>query len=310
MRAVSRNLKLVCKIPIRMIIMNKKKLAPILLCALLSVLVVTTCGCTTTQNTQSTKLTVFAAASLTSAFNETAQAFEANNSGVTVAFNYAGSNALATQIKQGATADVFASADQKNMNDVKNAGLMNNSSVVIFAQNKLAIIVPTGNPASITSLNDLAKSGVKLDVANSSVPVGNYSLQMLSIASSNSSYGAGFKTSVLANVVSQETNVNDVVVKVALGQADAGIVYVSDVPAAYKDKVTVITIPDSVNVLAQYPIGVLSGSQNAQLAQSWINYVTSPAGQAILLKYGFILPKASQNTTATAATTTAATAAA
>ena len=289
--------------------MKKKKLVPALLCALISVLVVTTCGCTTTQNTQSTKLTVFAAASLTDAFNETAKAFEANNSGVTVALNYAGSQVLATQIKQGATADVFASADQKNMKSVQDAGLMNNSSITIFAQNKLAIIVPKGNPANITSLNDLANSGVKLVVANSSVPVGNYSLQMLSKASNNSSYGAGFNTSVLKNVVSEETNVNDVVVKVALGEGDAGIVYVSDVPAAYKDKVTVITIPDSVNVIAQYPIGVLSGSQNAQMAQSWINYVTSPAGQAILLKYGFMIPKASQNTTAAAATTTAATAA-
>ena len=152
--------------------------------------------------------------------------------------NYAGSQVLATQIKQGATADVFASADQKNMKSVQDVGLMNNSSVTIFAQNKLAIIVPKANPANITSLNDLANSGVKLVVANSSVPVGNYSLQMLSKASNNSSYGAGFKTSVLANVVSEETNVNDVVVKVALGQGDAGIVYTSDVPAAYQNKVT------------------------------------------------------------------------
>ena len=128
---------------------------------------------------------------------------------------------------------------------------------------------------------------------------------MLSKASNNSSYGAGFNTSVLENVVSEETNVNDVVVKVALGQGDAGIVYVSDVPAAYKDKVTVIKIPDSVNVIAQYPIGVLSGSQNAQQAQSWINYVTSPAGQAILLKCGFTIPTASQNTTTSAAATAA-----
>jgi len=277
-----------------------------LLCAMVCIFAVTTCGCTTTQ-TQSTKLTVFAAASLTRAFNETAQAFQANNSGVTVVFNYAGSNALATQIKQWANADVFASADLKNMKTVQDAGLMNNSSVTVFAQNKLALIVPKANPANITSLNDLANSGVKLVVANSSVPVGNYSLQMLSKASNNSSYGAGFNTSVLANVVSEETNVNDVVVKVALGQGDAGIVYVSDVPAAYKDKVTVIHIPDSVNVIAQYPIGVLSGSQNAQMAQSWINYVTSPDGQAILLKYGFTIPKAFQNTTATAVTTTAAT---
>jgi molybdate transport system substrate-binding protein len=275
---------------------------------MLCMLAITTSGCTTTE-TQSNKLTIFAAASLTGAFNETAQAFQANNSGVTIVLNYAGSNALATQIKQGANADIFASADQKNLKTVQDAGLMNNSSVKVFAQNKLALIVPTANPANITSLNDLAKSGVKLVVANSSVPIGNYSLQMLSKASNNSSYGAGFNTSVLANVVSEETNVNDVVVKVALGQGDAGIVYVSDVPAAYKDKVTVIKIPDSVNVIAQYPIGVLKGSQNAQMAQSWINYVTSPAGQAILQKYGFIIPNASQNTTTTAATTTAANAA-
>jgi molybdate transport system substrate-binding protein len=286
--------------------MTKKKFVPILLCALLSVLVVTTCGCTTTQNTQSTKLTVFAAASLTDAFNETAKAFEANNSGVTVAFNYAGSQVLATQIKQGAIVDIFASADQKNMKSVQDVGLMNNSSITIFAENKLAIIVPTGNPANITSLSDLAKPGIKLDICNSSVPCGNYTLQMLAKASNNSTYGSGFKNSVLENVVSQETNVNDAVAKVALGQADAGIVYKSDVPAAYQSKVQVITISESVNVLAQYPIGVLSGSQNAQLAQSFINFVTSPTGQAILLKYGFIIPPTAQNAT-TAATTSAVT---
>jgi molybdate transport system substrate-binding protein len=267
----------------------------------LSVLVVTTCGCTTTT-TQSKTLTVYAAASLSGAFNDTAQAFEANNSGVTVSTNYAGSQILATQIKQGATADVFASADQKNMKSVEDAGLMNNSSVVIFAENKLAIVVPTANPANITSLSDLNKTGVKLDIANSSVPVGNYTLQMLSKASNNSTYGSGFNTSVLKNVVSEETNVNDVVAKVALGQADAGIVYKSDVPAAYQSKVTTITIPDSVNVLAKYPIGVVNTSSNAELAQSFINYVTSPAGQAILLKYDFIIPPTAQNTTTAAAT--------
>jgi len=282
---------------------NEKKIAPILLCALLSILVVTTCGCTTSS--QSTKLTVFAAASLTDAFNQTAQAFEANNSGVNVTFNYAGSQVLATQIKQGASADVFASADQRNMKTVQDAGLMNNSSITVFAENKLAIIVPTANPANITSLSDLAKSGVKLDIANSSVPVGNYTLQMLATASNNTTYGSDFKNSVLANVVSQETNVNDVVVKVALGQADAGIVYKSDVPAAYQSKVHVITIPDSVNVLAKYYIGVLSGSQNAQMAQNFINYVTSPDGQAILKSYGFIVPPTAQNTTTAAVSSTA-----
>jgi len=274
-----------------------------LLCALLSVLVVTTCGCTTTS-TQSTKLTVYAAASLTDAFNQTGQAFGANNSGVTVAFNYAGSQVLATQIKQGATADVFASADQKNMKTVQDAGLMNNSSVVVFAENKLAIIVPTANPANVTSLADLAKPGVKLDIENSSVPAGNYSLQMLAKASNNSTYGSGFKSSVMANVVSTETDVNAIVAKVALGQADVGIITKADVPAAYQSKVHAITIPDSVNVLAKYPIGVVSTSSNAQLAQSFINYVASPAGQAILLKYNFIIPPTAQNATTAAATST------
>ena len=127
---------------------------------------------------------------------------------------------------------------------------------------------------------------------------------MLAKASNNSTYGSGFKNSFMANVVSTETDVNAIVAKVALGQADVGIVTKADVPAAYQSKVQVIAIPQSVNVLAQYPIGVVSSSPNAQLAQSFINYVTSADGQAILQSYGFIIPPTSQNTT-TAATTSA-----
>jgi molybdate transport system substrate-binding protein len=248
------------------------------------------------------KLTVFAPMVLTDAFNQTAQAFEANNSGVNITFNYAGTQVLATQIQQGASADVFASSDLTHMSSVKDAGFMNNSSITIFAENKLAIIVPTGNPANITSLADLAKPGIKLDIANNSTACGMYTLQMLAKASNNSTYGSGFKNSVMANVVSTETDVNAVVAKVALGQADVGIVTKAEVPAGYQSKVQTITIPDSVNVLAKYYIGVLSGSQNAQQAQSFINYVTSPDGQAILLKYGFILPPTAQNATTAAAT--------
>jgi molybdate transport system substrate-binding protein len=284
--------------------MNNKKIIPVVLCALISVLAVTMSGCTTT--TTSTKLTVYAAASLDDAFNQTATAFTANNTGVNFTFNYAGSDVLATQLIQGASADVFASADHAQMQNVQNAGLMNNSSVTTFAENKLAIIVPTANPANITSLADLAKPGIKLDIANSSVPVGNYTLQMLALASNNTTYGTGFAKSFMGNVVSEETNVNDVVVKVALGEADAGIVYKSQVPTAYLSKVEVITIPDSVNVVAQYYIGVLSASPNAQAAQNFINYVKSPDGQAILASYGFLIPATSQNTTTAAASSSAA----
>jgi molybdate transport system substrate-binding protein len=285
--------------------MIKKKIIPVMLCALISVLVVTMSGCTTTT-TQSTTLKIDAADSLTDAFNQTGAAFTANNTGVNCTFNYAGSDVLATQLIQGGTADVFASANLAQMQNVQNAGLMNNSSVTTFAYNKLAIIVPTANPQNITSLADLAKPGIKIDIANSSVPVGNYTLQMLALASNNTTYGSSFAKDFMANVVSTETQVNDVVVKVALGEADAGIVYKSQVPPAYQSKVQTIAIPDNVNVLATYYIGVLSASPNAQAAQNFINDVTSPGGQAILSSYGFMISPTSQNTTTAAVSSSAA----
>ena len=282
--------------------MIKKNVIPVLLCALMCVLVVSMSGCTST--TSSTTLNVYAAASLDDAFNQTAAAFSANNTGVNFTFNYAGSQVLATQITQGATPDVFASADHAQMQNVQNAGLMNNSSVVPFTQNKLAIIVPKANPKNITSLANLSTPGIKIDIANSSVPVGNYTLQMLALASNNTTYGSSFKSSFMSNVVSEEANVNDVVVKVALGEADAGIVYISQVPAAYQSQVKLISIPDSVNPLAVYYIGVLSAAPHAQQAQSFINYILSPDGQAILKSYGFIaLPTSNTTTTAITAVT-------
>ncbi|MGZ4920333.1 MAG: molybdate ABC transporter substrate-binding protein [Halobacteriota archaeon] len=280
--------------------MNQNKWMPVMLCAIVSALVIASCGCIFPTTTPSTKLTIFAAASLTDAFNEMAQAYEANHTDTNVTFNFDGSQILRTQIEQGANADVFASANTQQMGLLQNEGMMNNSSITIFAQNKLAIIVPTANPANITNLSDLAKPGVKLVIGNKDVPAGSYTQQMLNNTANVSAYGAGFKNNALANVVSQEPNVNNVVTKVALGEADAGIVYESDVPVAYQTQVKTIPVPDNVNVLAQYPIGILSGSKNVQQAQSWINFVTSPAGQAILLKYGFMLPS-----TATAKTQTA-----
>jgi molybdate transport system substrate-binding protein len=285
--------------------MIKKSIIPVLLCALMCVLVVSMSGCTST--TSSTTLTVYAAASLDNVFNQTAAAFTANNTSVNFTFNYAGSDVLATQLIQGASADVFASANHAQMENVQNAGLMNNSSVVPFVKNQLSLIVPTANPANITSLADLAKSGVKIDIANSSVPVGNYTLQMLAKAANNTTYGSGFVSSFKANVVSEEANVNDVVVKVALGEADAGIVYKSDVPAAYQSQVKFIAIPNSVNVIAEYYIGVLSASAHSQQAQSFVNYILSTDGQAILQSYGFIpISSTSQNTTSAAATSSVA----
>ncbi len=270
--------------------MNQKKWMPVMLCAVVSTFVIASCGCVLPTTTPSNKLTVFAAASLTDAFNEMAQAYEANHTDTNVTFNFDGSQILRTQIEQGANADVFASANTQQMGILQNEGMMNNSSVTIFAQNKLAIAVPTANSANINTLSDLAKPGLKLVIGNKDVPAGVYTQQMLNKTTNVPTYGATFKNNTLGNVVSQEPNVNNVVTKVALGEADAGIVYVSDVPAAYKAQVKLIPIADDINVVAQYPIGILSGSKNVQQAQSWINFVTSPAGQAILLKHGFMLP--------------------
>jgi molybdate transport system substrate-binding protein len=230
-------------------------------------------------------LTVLAAASLTGAFGDIGKAFEAANPGVTVTLNFAGSQTLRTQIEQGASADVFASADHKNMDTMVTESLIANGKYQDFASNLLVVILPPKNPANIQTLQDLAKPGIKLDLADASVPAGNYARQALTNLSKDATYGADYSTKVLANVVSNETDVKQVVSKVDLGEADAGIVYVTDAQAAPDLKT--IPIPDNFNVIAKYPIAVVAKSPNADLAASFVAYVLSPDGQAILQKWGF-----------------------
>ena len=230
-------------------------------------------------------LIVFAAASLTGAFGDIGKAFEAANPGVTVTFNFAGSQALRTQIEQGASADVFASADHKNMDTMVGENLIANGKYLDFANNRLVVIMPPNNPANIQTLQDLAKPGFKLDLADASVPVGNYARQVLTNMSKDATFASDFSDKVLANVVSNETDVKQVVSKVDLGEADAGIVYVTDARAASDLKS--IAIPDNFNVIAKYPIAVLAKSSNSDLATSFVAYVLSPDGRAILRKWGF-----------------------
>ena len=232
-----------------------------------------------------TTLTVFAAASLTGAFGELGKAFEAANPGVTVVFNFAGSQALRTQIEQGASADLFASADHKNMDMMVSENLIAGGRYQDFANNRLVVILPAKNPANIQTLQGLAKPGIKVDLADESVPVGNYARQALSNLSKDPTYGSDYSTTVLANVVSNETDVKQVVSKVDLGEADAGIVYVTDARAASDLKT--IAIPDKFNVIAMYPLAVLAKSRHADLAAAFIAYVLSADGQAVLEKWGF-----------------------
>ncbi|MDW5561821.1 MAG: molybdate ABC transporter substrate-binding protein [Methanomassiliicoccus sp.] len=235
----------------------------------------------------STEVTVFAAASLSKAFTEIGEQYEAEHSGVKINFNFDGSANLKTQLVNGATADVFASADNKNMNLTQIAGLMDNSTVKTFVKNKVTVIIPSGNPAGITSLTDLTKSGLKIVIGDTTVPIGNYTRTILKNLDNSSSEFTDYEAKVMANVVSQESNVNNVVTKVALGEADAGFVYTTDAAGAGSN-VSLISIPDEYNVIAVYPIGALLSTTHSAEAISFIEYVLSTEGQAILSKYGFI----------------------
>ena len=228
-------------------------------------------------------LTVYAAASLTDAFTEISQAFEAENPGVTVVFNFAGSQNLRTQIEQGAPADVFASANTKEMETLVSQNFIHADVPQTFLTNQLVVILPKDNPAGIRSLEDLSKPDLKLVFAAEEVPAGRYARQVLE--NLNPMFGADYKDEVLANVVSNEDNIRQAMTKVQLGEADAGIVYVSDAVAA--PELQRIEIPNEVNVLAEYSIASLAESANTELANQFIAYILSPAGQATLEKWGF-----------------------
>jgi molybdate transport system substrate-binding protein len=221
-------------------------------------------------------LTVLAAASLTDGFNRIGEQFKAKHSGLDLQFSYAGSPTLVTQIQQGAPADVFASADQPNMQKVVDGGL-NSGAPRIFARNRLQIVVQAGNPRKIQTVADLARPGVKFDACAPGVPCGTYATNVLN------------KANAKVTPVSQEDNVKAVVTKVSLGEVDAGIVYTSDVKSGGA-KVAGVAIPDDVNVTASYPIVALKAATNQQAAQAFIGFVTGSEGQKTLASYGFLSP--------------------
>jgi molybdate transport system substrate-binding protein len=233
-------------------------------------------------------LTIFTAASLTDAFKEMAAEIERANPGTKLTFNFAGSPTLRTQLAQGARADVFASADEPNMFGAEKDGTISGEPQ-IFARNLLVLIVPAHNPAGITTLQSLSKPKVKLVLTAKDVPVGNYARQALEKMSQDPAFGTDFSKRVLANLVSEETNVKQVAAKVQLGEADAGIVYSTDATPALRSAVQIIQIPPEFNVIAKYPIAAVKGARNESGARAFIAYVLSPAGQAILARHGFLV---------------------
>ena len=253
-------------------------------CAAIAALVLAACSSSTSTPSASSSgsgkvsgtVVVFAATSLTDAFNKIGAQFEKAHPGVTVKFNYNGSSSLATSITQGAPADVFASAAPANMKTVTDAGDAAGTPQV-FTRNTGEIMVENGNPKKITSVKDLANPAIKVAVCAPEVPCGAVATAIFKNAD------------VTVKPVSEETNVGGVVTKVTLGEVDAGIVYVTDVKES-EGKATGVPIPASQNDITEYPIAQVKGAPNATGAKAFISYVLGPDGQKVLASFGFLPP--------------------
>lgn len=222
------------------------------------------------------KVMVFAAASLKPAFTQISQQFKNQNPGIGVDFEFAGSSDLATQLTQGATADVFASADTAQMDKVSKAGLLRGNPTN-FASNTLVIVTAPGNPKTINSFADLAKPGLNVVICQQPVPCGAATQRVED------------STGVRLNPVSEELSVTDALNKVTSGQADAALVYVTDAKSA-GNKVATVNFPEAVSAVNVYPIGVLKKAPLAAQAQKFVELVTSPTGEQILAQAGFAKP--------------------
>lgn len=231
------------------------------------------------------ELVAFAAASLTEPFREIGKQLELSYPGLKVVYNFGGSSVLRTQLEQGSHADVFASDDTTQMAQAKESGVVRGETRV-FAATRLVVIVPLDNIAKIMTFCDLGKPGVRLNLADANVPLGNYSRQ--AIAEASAACGDDFGQRTLKNLVSAEENVKRVVTKIRLGEADAGIVYASDVTAKVSKDVRTITIADAYNPVATYPIALTTAVRNRAMAEVFIAFVLSPEGQVLLRGHGFI----------------------
>lgn len=232
-------------------------------------------------------LTVFAAVSLDNAMRSAAAAFRQGRPDVRFVFNLAGSQQLAQQIALGAPGDVFVSANQRQMDAVVSAGRVEPAGVIGIAGNRLVIAVSPYESGRVRSYEDLARPGLRLALAAEAVPAGQYALQALTLVAAQPAFGPLFRDRVLANVVTYEENVRAVLTKVVLGEADAGIVYASDVAGSRVPAVGIVSLPDCCNVAAQYVAAPLSDSKQHALARDFVAFLLSQTGQAVLASHGF-----------------------
>lgn len=232
-------------------------------------------------------VTVFAAASLTDAFTELGRAFDARTGNRTT-FQFAGSQVLRTQLENGARADVYASANTALFDPLVQKGLITGGQT--SARNRLTVIVPRGS-TRVRTLADLVRPGLRLVIADRTVPVGDYTRRMLAAIDRAGTYGRDYSARFLRNVVSEEPNVRQVALKVQLGEADAAVVYATDVTPTLARAVRAVALPTRFNQTASYPIGVLTGANSPQAARAFVEYVRSSEGQGILHKWGFLGPR-------------------
>ncbi|MGA7162011.1 MAG: molybdate ABC transporter substrate-binding protein [Bacteroidota bacterium] len=240
------------------------------------------------QQMKEKEVTVFAAASLNEAFGAMAGEYESANPGEKITFNFAGSQQLVQQIAEGAPVDVFASANMKQMLEAVKSGRIDSASIKIFAHNRLVVVFPKENRARIHSLTDLGKPHLKIVLADKAVPAGQYAIEFLERCSRSSAFDSSFKQKVLGNVVSYEENVKAVLTKVLLGEADAGIVYTSDVSKNAGEQAGTLEIPEGLNVIATYPIAAVRDARMDEQAGRFVQYVLSREGQKVLERFGFI----------------------
>ncbi len=233
------------------------------------------------------RLVIFAAASLRDAFTAMGEEFKRTHPGVELTFNFGGTQELRTQLEHGAAVDVFASADQRHMDELVRASRVQGPAV--FARNELVLIVSRESAATLRGLGDLP-SAERIVIGVPEVPIGRYTLQLLERASA--AFGPDFRSRVEAKVVSRELNVRQVLAKVSLGEAQAGFVYRTDALPA-RERVGIVTLPPELNVIAEYPIGIVKGAAHPVLARAWIDFVMSAEGQRLLGRAGFLAPSGS-----------------
>lgn len=257
--------------------------------ALLAVALTAACSPARPASPSAVQLTIFGAASLKGVLDDAAAAYESATPRTTIVVSTDSSATLATQIEQGAPADLFLSADTSHPQRLVDGGFAA-GEVVDFAGNDLTIIMPAGNPEGIATPADLARPGLKLVAAGDEVPITRYATQLVTNLSREPGYPAGFAAAYAANVVSKEDNVRAIVAKIELGEGDAGIVYVTDASAS--GKVDTVAIPPGANVPATYAAVVVAASPHPEAARAFLDWFVGPEGHAILARFGFLAPEA------------------